>query len=124
MVLTLPRALAIFVGAVVLALVISAPMFATAQTSDIDCADFDSQEAAQAELDRDPSDPNALDTDGDGVACEGRFGPQREPATGGGAATARDGGGAEQPAPAARGASEVPEAVEAGGGYCATHDDC
>lgn len=34
------------------------------------CSDFASQTAAQAVLDQDPSDPNGLDTDGDGVACE------------------------------------------------------
>ncbi len=47
--------------------------------SDLDCAqllpaDASSPEAAQAEaqaiLDADPSDPNGLDADGDGVACE------------------------------------------------------
>ena len=37
---------------------------------DLDCEDFDSQEEAQAELDRDPSDPNNLDADNDGEACE------------------------------------------------------
>ncbi len=35
-----------------------------------DCASFGSQEAAQAELERDPSDPSNLDADNDGVACE------------------------------------------------------
>jgi hypothetical protein len=35
-----------------------------------DCADFSSQEEAQAELDRDPSDPSNLDADNDGIACE------------------------------------------------------
>jgi hypothetical protein len=38
-----------------------------------DCADFDSQADAQAELRRDPSDPNVLDEDDgadDGIACE------------------------------------------------------
>lgn len=35
-----------------------------------DCCDFDSQQEAQAELNRDPSDPNNLDADNDGVACE------------------------------------------------------
>jgi micrococcal nuclease len=51
---------------------------------DRDCADFPSQPAAQAELDRDPTDPNGLDDDGDGQACEtfdyGAVGPpEREP---------------------------------------------
>jgi hypothetical protein len=44
---------------------------AVAQSTDqYDCASFGSQESAQAELDRDPSDPNNLDPDGDGQACE------------------------------------------------------
>lgn len=37
---------------------------------DLDCADFGSQEEAQAALDADPSDPNNLDADDDGLACE------------------------------------------------------
>ena len=37
---------------------------------DLDCADFASQAEAQAEFDRDPSDPNRLDADNDGMACE------------------------------------------------------
>jgi micrococcal nuclease len=36
-----------------------------------DCSDFRSQAEAQAELERDPNDPNNLDGDGDGKACEG-----------------------------------------------------
>lgn len=43
---------------------------AEAQTDQYDCASFGSQESAQAELDRDPSDPNNLDENGDGTACE------------------------------------------------------
>src|SRR5918994_4021727 len=35
-----------------------------------DCASFGSQESAQAELERDPSDPSNLDADNDGQACE------------------------------------------------------
>ena len=34
------------------------------------CGDFDSQKEAQAELDRDPSDPSNLDADNDGMACD------------------------------------------------------
>ena len=37
---------------------------------DLDCADFATQQEAQAEYDSDPSDPNGLDADDDGVACE------------------------------------------------------
>ncbi len=39
-------------------------------TDQYDCASFGSQESAQAELDRDPSDPNNLDADNDGQPCE------------------------------------------------------
>jgi Excalibur calcium-binding domain len=37
---------------------------------DLDCADFTTQEEAQAEYDADPTDPNGLDADDDGIACE------------------------------------------------------
>ena len=36
----------------------------------LDCSSFATQEEAQAELNRDPSDPNNLDSDNDGIACE------------------------------------------------------
>lgn len=42
----------------------------TAPTQDRDCADFSSQADAQDVLDDDPSDPERLDADDDGVACE------------------------------------------------------
>ena len=42
---------------------------ATAQEQ-YDCGDFDSQQEAQAELNRDPSDPNNLDADNEGIACD------------------------------------------------------
>jgi hypothetical protein len=51
-------------------------------SADLDCADFDSQADAQAELRSDPSDPNALDEDDgadDGIAC-GDY-PYDDPAT-------------------------------------------
>ena len=38
--------------------------------SNLDCASFATQEEAQKVLKQDPSDPNYLDGDGDGVACE------------------------------------------------------
>jgi len=38
--------------------------------SNLDCASFAYQEEAQRVLRQDPSDPNYLDGDGDGVACE------------------------------------------------------
>jgi hypothetical protein len=43
---------------------------AVAQEDQYDCPSFGSQESAQAELDRDPSDPNNLDPDGNGQACD------------------------------------------------------
>ena len=43
---------------------------AAAQSNQYDCASFGSQQSAQADLERDPSDPNGLDTDGNGRACD------------------------------------------------------
>jgi hypothetical protein len=43
---------------------------AFAQEDQYDCASFGDQAAAQAELDRDRTDPNNLDPDGNGIACE------------------------------------------------------
>jgi hypothetical protein len=52
-------------------------------TQDLDCADFATQAEAQAALDADPSDPNNLDGDADGVACEVTFGEPTDTTTGG-----------------------------------------
>src|SRR5215218_540444 len=41
-----------------------------AQSNQYNCASFGSQQSAQAELERDPSDPNDLDSDGNGRACD------------------------------------------------------
>jgi hypothetical protein len=46
----------------------------TAPSGDRDCPDFASQADAQAVLDADPSDPQRLDADDDGIACEQHFG--------------------------------------------------
>ncbi|MDP9397462.1 MAG: calcium-binding protein [Actinomycetota bacterium] len=43
---------------------------ATAQGQDLDCPDFKFQDQAQAVLDQDKSDPNRLDADNDGMACD------------------------------------------------------
>ncbi|WP_329053252.1 excalibur calcium-binding domain-containing protein [Amycolatopsis sp. NBC_01488] len=43
---------------------------ATPLVADKDCSDFQYQEDAQAVLDQDPADPNRLDADHDGIACE------------------------------------------------------
>jgi hypothetical protein len=50
--------------------VVSTDTPAYAQEDQFDCASFGSQESAQAELERDPNDPNDLDPDGNGQACE------------------------------------------------------
>lgn len=42
---------------------------ATTNAQDLDCSDFTSQQAAQVVYDADPSDPNDLDGDNDGVPC-------------------------------------------------------
>jgi hypothetical protein len=59
------------------ATLVSAPA-ALAQTGDLDCTPggFAYQEEAQAVLEADPSDPNGLDDNGDGIACENL--PDRE----------------------------------------------
>jgi hypothetical protein len=49
---------------------VAAPAVSGAQQADLDCADFPTQQAAQEELNSNPSDPHDLDRDGDGVACE------------------------------------------------------
>ena len=62
----LPRAAAV----VVLTAAVSLPLTGTASAVDLDCADFPNQAAAQVVLDADPADPNGLDSNGNGVACE------------------------------------------------------
>jgi hypothetical protein len=70
---------------------------------DKDCKDFATQAAAQAVLDADRSDPNRLDADHDGYACETKFGdkpsgsqvkvkPVGGVATGGGGTSSDDSG--------------------------------
>ena len=47
-----------------------APSPGSGSDSNLDCASFATHEQAQKVLEQDPSDPNYLDGDGDGVACE------------------------------------------------------
>ena len=62
------------------ALILVAP--AALAQADTDCSDYASQAAAQAALRADPSDPNGLDADGDGIACESNPAPfDRTPVT-------------------------------------------
>ena len=48
----------------------SYPLAGVAVAQDLDCSDFATQAQAQAEYNRDPSDPHRLDADNDGTACE------------------------------------------------------
>src|ERR687898_3450609 len=60
------RSIVLLATAVILALW-ATPAFAQ---DDQNCDDFESQAAAQAHLRQDPSDPDQLDRDNDGIACE------------------------------------------------------
>lgn len=59
-------------------LVAAGPAVEAHAQGDLDCSDFAFQEDAQAEFDRNPSDPFRLDADKDGIACEVL--PHRTPA--------------------------------------------
>ncbi|MEU4518652.1 excalibur calcium-binding domain-containing protein [Amycolatopsis sp. NPDC024027] len=54
---------------------------ATPLVGDLDCKDFQYQEDAQAVLDATPGDPNHLDDDKDGIACESLAPRPKQPAT-------------------------------------------
>jgi hypothetical protein len=62
------------VAAGVLAAALSFPMAGVALAQDLNCPDFPTQAAAQAVFNADPRDPNNLDRDRDGIACETRPG--------------------------------------------------
>lgn len=68
---------------------------------ELDCRDFSSQEDAQAELDRDTSDPHRLDADNDGRACEEFFVQAVETVPSGGVETGGGGTLGTGPTPAA-----------------------
>ncbi len=57
-------------GLAVAASVIAATPAVAASSADLDCPDFTSQEQAQGVYDSNPSDPNRLDADNDGIACD------------------------------------------------------
>jgi len=58
-------------AAAVLAAAASFPLSGVAfAQGDLNCDDFATQEEAQAEYESDTSDPNNLDADDDGIACE------------------------------------------------------
>ena len=58
------------VAVTVLTAGMSYPLAGVALAQDVDCSDFSTQAQAQAVYNQDPSDPNRLDTDNDGMACE------------------------------------------------------
>ena len=60
-------ALLVATGLVICGILLTA---APSVAQDQNCSDFDFQEDAQEELESDRSDPNNLDNDNDGVACE------------------------------------------------------
>ena len=62
-------------AAFVLATAATLPLSGTAfANADRDCRDFSSQKEAQAAYDSRPGDPERLDADNDGIACESYFG--------------------------------------------------
>ena len=64
-------------AAALLAVAATVPLAGAAFAQDRDCADFATQEEAQAALL--PGDPERLDADGDGVACENHAYPGAAP---------------------------------------------
>ncbi|MDQ3222342.1 MAG: hypothetical protein M3Q75_02555 [Gemmatimonadota bacterium] len=60
-------------------------------SDDLDCDDFATQDEAQAHLEADLGDPDGLDSDDDGIACEARF-PAENTSTGGGTEGSGSGG--------------------------------
>jgi hypothetical protein len=70
----------------------------------LDCSAFASQLQAQEALNDDPSNPNGLDADGDGIACES--------STGGGG----DGGSTPEQASSASASASSSASASAGGG--------
>jgi excalibur calcium-binding domain-containing protein len=61
--------------------------------TDRDCPDFESQAAAQAAFDAVPGDPERLDADNDGIACEDQqYAPASSPSTGGSQVSTRPAG--------------------------------
>ncbi|HWI01658.1 MAG TPA: hypothetical protein VNT27_15130 [Propionibacteriaceae bacterium] len=70
------RRLVVVVLSICTAFLLVSPAAAAAQEFDLDCTDFTVD--AQRVLERYPSDPNELDLDGDGVACEGPLPSRRQ----------------------------------------------
>lgn len=58
------------VGRLVSAALLAVILTPSSAWADVDCSDFSSRSAAQSHLDANPSDPDHLDADHDGKACE------------------------------------------------------
>lgn len=55
-------------------LLVAAPAAFADHSGDLDCADFDTEQELQQHVDAHPGDPDNLDGDNDGFACEAQFG--------------------------------------------------
>lgn len=66
------KRLSILAALSLLVLLVSSPAAfgQSSETNDLDCIQFATQAEAQANLNANPTDPNGLDVDNDGVACE------------------------------------------------------
>jgi hypothetical protein len=67
------KKLMLIVSMIAVVLLAASPALAQSEVNDLQCVDFANsatQGTAQATYDADPSDPNGLDADGDGIACE------------------------------------------------------
>jgi hypothetical protein len=64
----------LLIGLITAGVVLTGAARSTAAADIYNCADFSTQEEAQRVLNADPSDPNRLDADKDGWACETLFG--------------------------------------------------
>ncbi|MBB4944918.1 LPXTG-motif cell wall-anchored protein [Kitasatospora gansuensis] len=102
--------IAIAAGAALLISLAGVPLAGAAQAQDRDCPEFRTQPEAQAVFNLDRSDPNRLDADKDGIACESL--PASLP---GGAVTPAP-GAAATPAPLVPPAPAPHGAVAAGAG--------
>lgn len=104
------------IGALVVSLVLGLGVSIQTSAQDLlNCSDFAGDPAgAQAELARDPSDPNNLDGDNDGFACDA--GPGTAPSGGGDSAAPAAAAPAAPAAPAAAAAPVVTTPPSTGAG--------
>lgn len=93
---------------------------AAQESTDLDCDDFATQAEAQATYDADPSDPNGLDADSDGEACEENAGGGTTTTDDGASGDQYDDGGAARPSDrTGRGDRGDRDLMESGGSLAA-----